>query len=77
MRSLLCIGIDLNFQDLDRRTVLHHLTYNAGRLHPHPDVSKLLLESGVKINILDKYERSPIFYCFSEMEGVDQTVEPL
>ena len=38
---------------------------------------RLLIEAGVKINALDKYERSPIFYCFCDMEGVQHPGQPL
>jgi ankyrin repeat protein len=64
----LTLGFDPNFADNDKRIPLHHLVFYSANLDGSPEACKLLLEFGCKINALDKYERSPIFYCFSDME---------
>lgn len=69
VKNLLGAGIDPNFQDMDKRTALHHLVFHSTNFDSTtPDLAKLLLQQGAKINALDKYDRSPIFYCFCEME---------
>jgi ankyrin repeat protein len=68
--------MDTNFPDMDKRTALHHLVFHSTNLDTTPEISKLLIKHGCKINALDKYDRSPIFYCFCEMEE-KVTAEPL
>lgn len=60
--------MDPNYQDMDKRTPLHHLVFNSTSLDSTPELSKLLINHGCKLNALDKYDRSPIFYCFCPME---------
>jgi len=62
---------------MDKRNSLHHLAFHSTNIDSNPDVCRLLIEYGTKINALDKYERSPIFYCFSDMEGIAHPSEPL
>jgi ankyrin repeat protein len=63
--------MDPNFADMDKRTPLHHLVFHSANLDGSPQLAKLLLDNGCRINALDKYDRSAIFYCFSEMEGAE------
>lgn len=62
---------------MDKRNSLHHLAFHSTNIDSNPDVCRLLIEYGTKINALDKYERSPIFYCFCDMEGIVHSSEPL
>lgn len=64
---LLTLGLDSNYQDKDKRNPLHHLVFHSTNLDSTPELVKVLLQHGCKINALDKYDRSPIFYCFCEM----------
>ena len=68
--------MDPNFQDMDKRNPLHHLVFHSTNLDATSELVQLLIQHGGKINSLDKYERSPIFYCFCEMEDKVIT-EPL
>ena len=36
---------------------------------------KLFFSFGAKINSLDKYERTPLFYCFAKIDG-EEIEEP-
>ena len=56
--------MDPNFIDKDKRNPLHHLVFNSNSLQSTSELLKLLVNYGCKINGLDKYDRSPIFYCF-------------
>lgn len=69
IEALLKLGCDPNFVDGDRRTSLHHLIYYSESFDASPEICKLLIEYGAKVNALDKFERSPIFYCFTSIEG--------
>ena len=53
-----------NFYDKDKRTPLHHLVFHSPRLQSASIILKLLINYGGKVNSLDKYDRSPLFYCF-------------
>lgn len=64
IQQLLVLGMDPNYLDMNRRNSLHHLVFHASNLDSNPEVCKLLLEWKTRINALDKYDRSPIFYCF-------------
>ena len=77
MEQLLALGMDPNFADLDKRTPLHHLVFHSANLDGSPQLCRLLLERQAKVNALDKYERSPIFYCFTDIEGTHSPAEPL
>ena len=68
--------MDPNFQDMNKRTPLHHLVYNSTCGDSSLELHKLLLDYNCKINSLDKYDRSPVFYCFCDMEG-QKKAEPL
>ena len=68
IEHLLSLGMDPNFQDMDKRNPLHHLVFNSTSLDSTLELLNALLKHGCKINALDKYDRSPIFYCFCEME---------
>jgi ankyrin repeat protein len=68
IEHLLALGMDSNFPDMDKRNVLHHLVFQSSSLDSTPELFRMLLQHGCKINALDKYDRSPIFYCFCEME---------
>ncbi len=70
------LGVDINFQDMDKRNALHHLVIHSTNIDSTPEVAKLLLNYGCKINALDKYDRSPIFYCFCEINE-QPSIEPL
>jgi hypothetical protein len=61
-------GADPEFKDLNSRNSLHHLVSNAKNFDTSPEICKVLLEHGVSINSLDKFLRSPIFYCFIKIE---------
>ena len=62
-----------NFEDQLKRTALHHLVACSSNFDESPQVCKLLLSHGFKINALDQYNRSPIFYCFDpDDEGIDE-----
>jgi hypothetical protein len=39
------------------------------------ELCKLFFEYCVEINSLDKYERTPLFYCFAKIDG-DDAAEP-
>ena len=40
------------------------------------EVCKLLLDNNVKINSLDRYGRSPIFYCFDPEDEIEERENP-
>lgn len=61
-------GLRADFKDLNERNVLHHLVSFAKNFDNSPEICKKLLEYGVNINSLDKFGRSPIFYCFIRIE---------
>ena len=58
----------LDIRDLDEMNVLHHLVANAKNFDFSPEIFKKLLDYGININSLDKFKRSPIFYCFIKIE---------
>jgi ankyrin repeat protein len=63
-------------KDLNHRNLLHHLVANARNFDFSPELCQKLIEYGVKVNSLDKYGRSPIFYCFiniKDEENQDNT----
>ena len=37
----------------------------------------MLLEHGCKVNALDKFERSPLFYCFCSLEEEENALEKM
>jgi len=53
-----------DFKDINDRNALHHLVSVAKNFDNSPEICKKLFEYGVNINSLDKYGRSPLFYCF-------------
>lgn len=57
-------GAKPSLEDLHKRNALHHLVACSSNFDSSPEVCKLLLDNNIKINSLDKYDRSPIFYCF-------------
>ena len=65
-------GACADIRDLDDRNALHHLVSIATNFDTSPQILKKLLEYGIKINSLDKYSRSPIFYCFIKIQPDDQ-----
>lgn len=65
-------GASADIRDLNDRNALHHLVSNATNFDSSPEICMKLLEYGVKINSLDKYGRTPIFYCFIKIKGEEQ-----
>jgi hypothetical protein len=55
MQSLLNMGFDPNFLDMDKRNSLHHLAFHANNVDSNPELCRKLIEYGAKINALDKY----------------------
>lgn len=76
IENILKQGIDPNFLDTDKRSSLHHLVFNSNNLDSSKELAHLLLKYGCKINGLDKFDRSPIFYCFCDIEEHEST-DPL
>lgn len=72
IESVLCadnsLNLDIDIRDLDERNVLHHLVANAKNFDFSPELCKKLLDYGININSIDKYGRSPIFYCFIKIQ---------
>ena len=48
---------------------------NATNFDSSPEICKKLLEYGVKINSLDEFGRTPIFYCFIKIRNEEGTGE--
>lgn len=61
-------GLRADFNDSNGRNALHHLVSVAKNFDNSPEICRKLLEYGVSVNSLDKYDRSPIFYCFIRIE---------
>ena len=66
------IGADPNFQDMNKRNILHHLVSNSKNFDNAPEICKHMFQKGVKINSLDRFNRTPIFYCFIQIENETQ-----
>lgn len=64
IENILKKGAKPNFEDMDKKNSLHHLVACSTNFDSSSEVCKLLLDHNAKINSLDKYGRSPIFYCF-------------
>lgn len=65
---MLKIGADPNYEDLEKRTSLHHIVYTSANLDSSPELCKVLFEYNVRVNSLDKYNRTPLFYCFTRID---------
>ena len=50
------------------RTSLHHIVYPPTNLDSSPELCKILFEYSVRVNSLDKYNRTPLFYCFTRID---------
>jgi ankyrin repeat protein len=61
-------GLKADFKDANERNALHHLVSVAKNFDNSPEICRKLIEYGVSVNSLDKYGRSPIFYCFIRIE---------
>ena len=68
-------GASADIRDLNERNALHHLVSNATNFDSSPEICKKLLEYGVKINSLDEYGRTPIFYCFIKIRNEEGAEE--
>lgn len=45
--------------------------YTSSNLDHSPELCKILFDYHVKVNSLDKYNRTPLFYCFTRID-IDQ-----
>ncbi|KAM3134056.1 hypothetical protein pb186bvf_013782, partial [Paramecium bursaria] len=63
--KLLAKGADPNFQDLNKRSSLHHaINISSSCTNVSFDVGELLFKKGAKADIKDIFERTPFYYCF-------------
>ena len=47
------------------------MVHNSVNLDNSTDLCKLFFAYGARINRLDKYDRTPLFYCFTKIDGDD------
>lgn len=48
---------------------------SANNFDTSPEICKILFDHGVKVNSLDKYSRTPLFYCFTSINKKNTEVE--
>ena len=68
IQFLISEGVDMNFVDTKyKRNALHTFYFNV--LRPSPEymllITKLLIENGIEVNALDKYNAVPLKYAIT------------
>ena len=56
-------GADINYPNRFGRTALHKAIIHFEK-HSAKQIALFLIESGAKVDVLDKYNAPPIYYCF-------------
>lgn len=68
IKFLIANGIDINFKDeKSKRNALHTLYFNVmrGNASYIYDITTILIENGIDINAIDKYESIPLKYAIT------------
>ncbi|CAD8047889.1 unnamed protein product [Paramecium primaurelia] len=68
--------LDPNYQDKYGRTALHYATnFSNPNANASFQMEQILIKSGAKCNILDVYNRTPLFYAFTKFDDPKSTKE--
>lgn len=80
IKFLISEGININFADSkDKRNALHTFYFNV--LRPSPEymfeITKLMIENGIYINGLDKFNAIPLKYAITITKLATEEIEPI
>ena len=76
VKDIIGLGGDVNVSDVEGRSPFHHAVFVSVKMNdPLFEIEKILFNEGASPNAVDIYGRTPLHYCFANIENPYDTSE--